>query len=226
MTDASVRDSASRQTSNTGAAVSLLPGSVESAPPGQKGFHTNSRILATVATELATALGYKFAIRYISRQAAEQPSDLNHDEAVGILNSGLALMAVQHVEESGWHPSAALGTQYGETAAAHVGEIGFPAKVNVWLDLEGVAEGTPARDTIDYCNNWFDAVNARGFASGVYVGANPGLDAEQLSDLKFAHYWKSNSTVPPVPGRGYQLIQRATVEVLGKIGRASCRERV
>jgi hypothetical protein len=61
---------------------------------------------------------------------------------VGILNSGLALMAIQHVEATGWHPSAALGTQYGQTAVAHAAEIGFPAKVNMWLDLEGVARGT------------------------------------------------------------------------------------
>lgn len=51
-------------------------------------------------------------------------------------------MAIQHVEATGWHPSAALGTQYGQTAAAHAAEIGFPAKVNMWLDLEGVARGT------------------------------------------------------------------------------------
>jgi hypothetical protein len=214
MTNTSVQKS-STETLDTGAAVTRLPGSVESAPPNQKGFDTNSQILATVARMLATTFGYKFAIRYVSREAAEQPGDLTHDEAVGILNSGLALMPVQHYEFEGWHPSAALGTQYGKTAAAHAAEIGFPAKVNVWLDLEGVAVGTPVQNVIDYCNNWADAVSAKGFVPGVYVGANSGLNATQLSHLKFSHFWKSVSVVPPVPGRGYQLIQTATVEVLG-----------
>lgn len=214
MTDASAQSSRGK-TSDTDAAVSLLPGSVENAPPGLRGFDTSSRVLGTVATTLATTLGYKFAIRYISRESAEQSGDLTHDEAVNILNSGLALMAIQHVEETGWHPSAALGTQYGQTAAAHAADIGFPGGVNVWLDLESVARGTPAQDTIDYCNNWFDAVSARGFVPGVYVGANPGLNADQLSNLKFSHFWKSESTVPPVPGRGYQLIQTGAINVLG-----------
>jgi hypothetical protein len=205
------------ETRDAGAAglVSLLPGSVESAPPNQKGFDASSRILAAVATTLATTLGYKFAIRYISRGATENPGDLSHDEAVGILNSGLALMVVQHVAVAGWKPSAALGTQYGETAAAHAAEIGFPAKVNVWLDLEGVAEGAPAQNVIDYCNNWSDAVSTKGFVPGVYVGANSGLNGDQLGNLKFSHFWKSASRVPTPTGRGYQLIQTAAVKVLG-----------
>lgn len=216
MTDTPVRNPGA-EASDAGAAglLSLLPGSVESAPPNQKGFDASSRILATVATTLASTLGYKFAIRYISRGPTESSGDLSHDEAVGILNSGLALMAIQHVEAAGWHPSGALGTQYGQTAAAHATEIGFPAKVNVWLDLEGVAEGTPAQNVIDYCNNWFDAVSAKGFVPGVYIGARSGLNADQLSNLKFSHFWKSESTVPPVPGRGYQLIQTGAVNVLG-----------
>ncbi|MGB6165085.1 MAG: DUF1906 domain-containing protein [Pseudonocardiaceae bacterium] len=195
--------------------VSALPGSVEKALPNQTGFDASSGILATVATTLASILGYKFAIRYISRGPTEDPGDLSHDEAVSILNSGLALMAIQHVEPAGWHPSAALGTQYGQTAAAHAAEIGFPANVNVWLDLEGVAEGTPAQNVIDYCNNWFDAVSANDFVPGVYIGANSGLNADQLSNLKFAHFWKSSSTVPPVPGRGYQLIQTGMINAAG-----------
>jgi hypothetical protein len=214
MTDTTVQNP-SRETLGAGAAVALLPGSVEPAPPNQKGFDASSQILATVATTLASVLGYKFAIRYISREPTEQLGDLNHDEAVSILNSGLALMAIQHVEDPGWHPSAALGTQYGQTAAAHAAEIGFPSKVNVWLDLEGVETGTPAQNVIDYCNNWFDAVSAKDFVPGVYIGANSGLDANQLGNLKFTHFWKSESTVPPVPGRGYQLIQTGAVKVLG-----------
>jgi hypothetical protein len=214
MTDISTQNP-SMETLDMGAAVTRLPGSVEGAAANQKGFDTDSQILATVARTLATTLGYKFAIRYVSRQVTEQPGDLTRNEAVGILNSGLALMPVQHVELRGWHPTASLGTQYGKTAAAHVAEIGFPAKVNVWLDLEGVAVGTPAQNIIDYCNNWANAVSAKDFTPGLYVGAESGLNANQLSHLKFSHFWKSMSVVPSVPGRGYQLIQTATINVLG-----------
>lgn len=199
-------DNPSVETLDAGAAVSLLPGTVESAPPHQKGFDTNERVTAAVAKEFA-ASGYKFAIRYISREAAEKPGDLNHDEAVGILNNGLALMTVQHVEKPGWKPTAALGTQYGKTAADHAAAIGFPTKVNVWLDLEGIAPGTPVQHVIDYSNNWFDAVSGKGFVPGLYVGANTLLSGDQLGKLKFAHFWKSESHVPTPTGRGYQLIQ-------------------
>jgi hypothetical protein len=159
MTDTSTQNS-SMETVDTGAAVTRLPGSAESVAPNQEVFDTDSQILATVRA-LATTLGYKFAIRYVYREAADQPGDLTRDEAVGILNSGLALMPVQHVKLRGWHPTAALDTQYGKTAAAHVAELGFPAKVNVWLDLEGVAVGTPAQNVIDCCNNWANAVSAQ-----------------------------------------------------------------
>jgi hypothetical protein len=32
-------------------------------------------------------------------------------------------------------------------------------------------------------------------------GSKPGLNGDRLSKLKFTHFWKSESTVPPVPGR-------------------------
>jgi hypothetical protein len=126
-------------------------------------------------------LGYKFAIRHASRQVTEQPGALTHDETLGVLNSGLALTPVQHMELRGWHLTAALGTQCGKTAAAHAAEVGFPAKVNVWLDLEGVTVGTPAEYVIEYRNNWTDAVSAKGFAPGLYARAEPDLNAHQLS---------------------------------------------
>ena len=217
MTDAHIQDPSVETPgldSDEVGSVPRLPGSVESAPPGQKGFDTNARVTATVAKEFAVS-GYKFAIRYVSREANEKAADLNHDEALGILNSGLALMAVQHVEGPHWKPPAALGTKYGTTAAAHMAAIGFPERVNVWLDLEEVAKGTPVQHIIDYCNNWSAAVSAKHFEPGLYVGSNSGLNGDQLSKLKFTHFWKSESTVPPVPGRGYQLIQKPEKSVHG-----------
>jgi hypothetical protein len=71
-------------------------------------------------------------------------------------------MPIQHVPRTPFKPSAALGTQYGQAAADHVAAIGFPANVNIWLDLEGVATDTPAQVVIDYCNNWSGTVSAKG----------------------------------------------------------------
>ena len=199
----------------SGMAATPLPGVVEHAPPNQRGFDTSSQLLGAVIGEVIHILGAKFAIRYIPREATEQPGDLTHDEAVAILNSGLALMPVQHVAKSGWTPSATLGTQYGQNAAAHAAAIGFPAKVNVWCDLEEVAEGTPEQAIIDYCNHWSDAVSAKGFTPGLYVGARTFLNAAQLGALKFTSFWNSLSTVPVPAGRGFQLVQTRVVKVLG-----------
>jgi hypothetical protein len=66
-----------------------------------------------------------------------------------------------------------------------------------------------------YCNNWFDEVAAKSYVPGIYVGADAILTGTQLSNLKFRHYWKSGSTVPSIPGRGYQLIQTIPNPPLG-----------
>ena len=116
-------------------------------------------------------------------------------------------MIAQHVLLAGWHPTGALGTQYGTRAAAHAAEIGVPAGVNVFLDLEGIPTKTDPQLVIDYSNNWYDAVLAQGYVPGLYVGADSILTADQLANLKFKNFWKSPSTVPTVTGRGYQMIQ-------------------
>jgi hypothetical protein len=189
-------------------ASGTLPGTVRSAPPNVMGIDTDSVISSSSAQQLVAA-GYRFAIRYLSLTAPEQTGDLTHAEAVTILNAGLALMPVQHVENPGWTPSASLGTQFGDTAAANASAVGFPSNVNVWMDLEGVASGTPTQAIIDYCNNWAAAVVAEGFIPGLYVGYDTFLTSAQLAALNYQHYWKSLSTVPPISGRGYQLIQSA-----------------
>jgi hypothetical protein len=110
-------------------------------------------------------------------------------------------------------PTAQLGQTFGANAAAYAGDAGLPAGVNVFLDLEGVKTGTADTDVIAYCNAWFSEVEAVGYVSGVYIGAAPGLSADQLYwNLKTKHYWKGGSSskagVPDdIPQRGYQLTQ-------------------
>jgi hypothetical protein len=186
--------------------MSALTGVVQSAPSGRVGFDTDTKLdLATA--KLFRQSGYDFCLRYISL-SSENSYDLDREEAQVILNAGLALMPVQHVRYAGWLPNAALGTQTGKTAADNAIQVGFPSKVNVWLDLEGISSAATATDVIAYCNSWYDAVAQAGYLPGLYVGANSILDSQQLySNLNFQHYWHSLSIVPNVAVRGYQMIQ-------------------
>lgn len=183
----------------------LLPATVESATPSVLGFDTDTVVSVALAQQFYV-LGYKFCVRYLS--LGEQSSqDLTTDEATNILNSGLALMAVQHVRKPGWSPLAALGQQDGQNAASNAQQIGFPSSVNIWCDLEGVNKTAAPQDVIDYCQSWYNAVNSAGYIPGLYVGYQAILNGNQLYGLSFQHYWRSQSTVPPIPNRGYQLVQ-------------------
>ena len=187
----------------------MLAGHVENAPSGAQGFDLNRPLSLQEARQFA-AKGYRFCVRYLTRSDdQEQRGDLTNQEANDILEAGLALMAVQHVAKAPWVPSAELGTQYGNNAVANARQVGLPSGVNVWLDLEGVASATIADVVVDYCNAWFAIVGGAGYATGIYVGANAILSGDDLYwRLRTKHYWKSGSTVPDIPIRGYQMIQR------------------
>jgi len=173
--------------------------------PSAPGFDSDTVITAATANQFRLS-GYKFCLRYLSlgRQA---PGDLSSREAADILTSGLALMPVQHVRRPGWSPNQALGQQDGTAAATNAQSVGFPAGVNVWCDLEGVSAASAAQDVIDYCEAWHQAVSAAGYIPGLYVGAGTLLTGAQLGGLSFQHYWRSQSKVPDLPTRGYQLMQ-------------------
>ena len=183
-----------------------LAGTVLKAPAGAKGFDANTPISAGVAKQFIAA-GYRFCVRYVGRTHMGA-QDLTAAEAQELLGAGLALMAVQHVEAGEWAASGALGAEYGQNAASFASAIGFPAGVNVWLDLESVSTASAPADVIAYCNNWHDAVAAAGFAPGVYVGWQPMLSNEALlDDLKFNHYWGAYNVDAVIPRRGWQMKQ-------------------
>jgi Domain of unknown function (DUF1906) len=185
-----------------------LKGTPQRAPPGAQGFDTASPISARQAAQ-ARAMGFEFCIRYVSRQKGIPRGDLTSVEAQRILTAGLALMAVQHVSPEGWLPTKDLGMEYAGVAAANADQVGFPPGVNLWLDLEGIHHAAPAAEVIQYCNAWFDKVAAAGFLPGIYVGGNAILSGDELYwRLRTKHYWRSESAVPDIPHRGYQLIQR------------------
>ncbi|HEY7333666.1 MAG TPA: DUF1906 domain-containing protein [Bryobacteraceae bacterium] len=182
-----------------------LPGLVESALPSVPGFDCDTVISAVVAEQFYTQ-GYKFCIRYVSI-GQESSSDLTEQEATSILSCGLALMPVQHTRSPGWSPTRQLGLQDGGNAGANAQSVGFPPGVNLWCDLEGVGSSAQTLDIVRYCDAWFEAVAEAGYAPGVYVGAAAQLTGQQLYDLPFQHYWRSQSVVPDVPNRGYQMFQ-------------------
>jgi hypothetical protein len=205
---------------DTGATSASLPGVIQSAPAGLKGFDANTPISASVAAAFY-AKGYRFCVRYVGRTAMAS-YDLTSTEAKAILNAGLALMVVQHVLNPGWSPTESLGQQYGANAAKFTKQIGVPAGVNLWCDLECVANGTAASDVIAYCNSWAAQVSAAGYVPGLYVGYEPGLSSQQLyDDLQIDHYWGAynidGDDIPAV--RGLQLQQK--VGTGGTIGGVS-----
>jgi len=182
-----------------------LSGEVQGAIPSVPGFDSDTVITASLAQQFY-ANGYKFCLRYLSL-AEELPQDLSTQEATDILNSGLALMPVQHVREPGWFPSQGLGNEDGQNAAANAQNVGFPVEVNIWCDLEGVNPAADVAAVLDYCRAWYNAVNVAGYTPGLYVGYDTLLNGQQLYDLPFQHYWRSQSSVPDIPTRGYQLLQ-------------------
>lgn len=181
---------------------------VESLPDNSRGVDCNRPISAAAAAAFV-AKNYSFAIRYVRRQQAHD-YDLSVRERDDILNAGLGLMIVQHVAPDGWIPSGPLGTAYGGTAVDALGTLGIPANVSVWLDLEGVKDGTLHQSVIDFCNNWFDVVDAIGYTPGLYVGFGAGLTPDELyHKLKFQSYWSAyNLDADKVPSvRGVQMRQ-------------------
>lgn len=186
-----------------------LQGHVFTAPGGVRGFDANVTITADMAAAFARH-GYRFVLRYVRRKA-KHAYDLTAAEARAILDAGLALGVVQHVESAeSWSPTAAKGTTNGKIAAKEATAIGIPAGVCVWCDLEGVATRTAAQSVIDYCNSWHSAVAAAGFVPGLYVGYHCGLTATQLyRSLRFTHYWSAyNLNADQAPTvRGAQMRQ-------------------
>lgn len=181
---------------------------------GLLGFDVNMPLSASEAIAFKST-GYDFCIRYLPRTSALTKGNLTVTEIESILSAGLSLGAVQHVPEPGWNPTAALGTQYGQYAGLYSAEIGLPAGINIWLDLEEVAHTATAQDVIDYCQAWYAAVKAAGYVPGIYIGWNVILTPAQLyKNLSFKHYWRAYNG-GAVATRGFQIIQETQKRLNG-----------
>ena len=194
----------------------MINAKIATLPDGTVGFDITSP-LNPVSARQYLAKGFKFVVRYVGRgDGSKNFVDITQSEAQDIVDAGLGLCIVQHPLAEGWSPTGAKGQQFGSAAARLAGQAGLPFGMTLWLDLEGVAASTQVQDVIDYCDEWFDEVNGVGYVPGVYIGANPGLSADQIYwDLKMQSYWRGGSSeasgVPAdIPHRGYQLFQRIT----------------
>lgn len=184
-----------------------LPGKIIIAP-ACRGFDCNQFVSGHAASKFREA-GFRFVVRYVGRRKMAS-FDITESEAHGVLQAGLGLMLVQHVENPGWIPTAALGTEYGHNAAAFAKSIGYQPGAMLWCDLEGVKVGTDHRDVIAFLNDWHIEAGKAGFTPGLYVGYDPGLTASELYyKLKFEHYWSAyNLNKDQIPlVRGLQMKQ-------------------
>lgn len=179
---------------------------------GYKGFDCDQPVRAAAA-QLMTKAGFKFACRYIRRDAAHT-YDLTEGEIESLFEAGIAVMPVQHVESAvSWIPSKEKGVANGQAAVDACNTLGIEKGVSVWLDLEGVKPNTAAQVVINYCNAWYNEVLQGGYIPAIYLGWHCGLTPSQLyHDLRFSHYWAAyNLNVDQYPvERGIQMKQHVS----------------
>lgn len=185
-------------------------------PDGTMGFDFTTPLTPATAASFV-AKGFGFVVRYVGRgDGSKIFKDLKQPEAQLIVDAGLALCVVQHPLKEGWSPTLDRGNSFGAAAATQATAAGLLHGTSVFVDLEGVASTAVNTDVIAYCNAWFEQVNSAGFTPGIYIGAAPGLTADELFwDVKMKSYWRGGSSVASgvpadIPHRGYQLSQRIT----------------
>lgn len=172
-------------------------------PQGAIGGDTSGAFTGTMPAQYA-ALGYKFALRYVTiPHGVIVPKPLTASEAAALRGLGVAIGLVQAIQQPS-EISAANGTRDGKSATDQAQALGYPAGAVLWYDLEGVFP--IAIVLIDYLNNWCREAQAAGYIPGLYNGPQYPLTAAQIQALIFPRYWGPDAKVP-TPARGYCLLQ-------------------
>ena len=183
--------------------------------PRKMGFDTISYVCPDTAGVFLMS-GYYFCIRYIRRdihvnEVPDMSDDLvslSNKELRELVRAGMLVSPVQFAAQREWRKlGSAYGAEIGAAAATNCQLLDLPRGVTVWCDAEW-SDGPSESQIWDYLVAWGSMVKAGGFEPGLYVGAGSKLDSDKLFGLPyFKHYWKSNSIVPEVAERGYQMYQ-------------------
>jgi hypothetical protein len=171
------------------------------------GFDCDSKIGEDAAVEFFQA-GFQFACRYVPLWDSSGAGDIDQDEALIILNSGMDLRLVQHAHMPGWAPSRQLGALDGQAAVIAAQKAGYLPGATLWCDCEGVSGSAGSEDLTSYLTAWASAALAAGFKAGLYIGADVPLSPMQLYKLYgFDQYWSGANVKLSVATRGYSTIQ-------------------
>lgn len=181
------------------------------------------------------AAGYRTIFRYLDRIVSDPehddrwPINLTRGELADLLDAGLYVSLVQYYS-TGYESTAkgkkfsrAYGEKAGEAAATNARNLGIPAGVTLWCDLEFCADATP--DMIaDYLDGWSHKVVtvSPGYSAGLYVGSNLGSQATGYMTgaalykrPRFRAYWRAASIIPQIPNRGWTVIQGCPIKLFG-----------
>ena len=186
--------------------VAPLSGMLSTLEDGSIGFDCN-QVLSYSQAKAFYDDGFRFVMRYVSRNTVQGTNDLTRNECEDIHRAGLAIGVVQHVSPEGWDASAMKGTDYGTNAARQVINLGFPAGMSVWCDLEGINPNDP--DSMAFASAWYHAVDSYNLNPGIYLGWHDLITGKQAYNLPFKSYWSAynlDGSQFPNP-RGVQIRQ-------------------
>lgn len=143
---------------------------------GMRGIDAVQLVDAIHARDLKAA-GIDYVVQYLGSVSPIGVQD--------IVAAGLAFSPVTYADKFD-----------GDAAARELVNLGVPAGVTAWLDLEGapIMAMQPA-DLIIEINAWAHAVTASGFQPGLYIGSPQPLTGDELYALAVVRYWKAPSNV-------------------------------
>lgn len=178
--------------------------------PTCKIVDTSAKLTAANVESLLAA-DYAGVVRYVRLPNVNDTWDIDGAELDVIVNGGLGLLLVQHVRYPGWSPGTCSGAADASAALERATAAGYEAGAHIFLDLEGI-RGT-AQATIEFANDWADAIVGAGYGAGCYVGYAVPLTPVQLYDLhKVDSYW-SDAGNRAVATRGFAIKQRPEIHI-------------
>lgn len=192
--------------------MSVLSGGVERAVEPLIGFSCDKRLSALQAKGFYED-GFRFCLRDFYSKPNKIKKNLDQEEMVNILDSGLAIMPVYHINNQNWQPSAELARFHGEQVTKDAKALGMPAGLNVWCYITGLANDVSIQDVIIYCNHWYDAVMEHGYVPALFVNSCLPLSGNQLfCYLNFKHFCRHYEQAPHIPEVGYEMFLSSAIK--------------